>query len=135
MARGRGRGGYQQPTNPAPVSGPSAMSRRTDGGPGSEKRPLNFTGLPYGEAGQLQEMAAAAPTPAAAPGGMGSAPAGGPPAGAPSSALSGLAPSPLGAPDPAGPRMVYQDDPDDLLRALAAINPHPDLYRLMKPGL
>jgi hypothetical protein len=27
------RGGYQQPTNPAPVSGPGALSQRTDGGP------------------------------------------------------------------------------------------------------
>jgi hypothetical protein len=26
------RGGYQQPTNPAPVSGPGALSKRTDGG-------------------------------------------------------------------------------------------------------
>lgn len=26
-----GRGGYRQPTNPSPVSGPGALSRRTDG--------------------------------------------------------------------------------------------------------
>ena len=26
------RGGYQKPSNPAPVSGPGALSRRTDGG-------------------------------------------------------------------------------------------------------
>lgn len=26
-----GHGGYRQPTNPAPVSGPGALSRRTDG--------------------------------------------------------------------------------------------------------
>ena len=25
------RGGYQQPTNPAPVSGPGSLSQRTDG--------------------------------------------------------------------------------------------------------
>ena len=28
-----GHGGYRKPNNPAPVSGPGAMSRRTDGGP------------------------------------------------------------------------------------------------------
>ena len=27
-----GRGGYRQPSNPAPVSGPGALSKRTDGG-------------------------------------------------------------------------------------------------------
>jgi hypothetical protein len=27
-----GRGGYRQPNNPAPVSGPGALSQRTDGG-------------------------------------------------------------------------------------------------------
>jgi len=26
------RGGYRQPNNPAPVSGPGALSQRTDGG-------------------------------------------------------------------------------------------------------
>lgn len=28
-----GHGGYRKPNNPAPVSGPGALSRRTDGGP------------------------------------------------------------------------------------------------------
>ena len=28
-----GRGGYQAPTNPAAISGPGALSQRTDGGP------------------------------------------------------------------------------------------------------
>lgn len=28
-----GHGGYRRPSNPAPVSGPGAMSKRTDGGP------------------------------------------------------------------------------------------------------
>lgn len=43
------KGGYRQPSNPAPVSGPGALSRRTDG-----KQPVRVpTGLPYGEAGQM----------------------------------------------------------------------------------
>lgn len=31
MAQGNGWGGYREPTNPAPVSGPGALSARTDG--------------------------------------------------------------------------------------------------------
>jgi len=31
------RGGYRKPGNPAPVSGPGKLSRRTDGGPGSKQ--------------------------------------------------------------------------------------------------
>lgn len=35
-----GVGGYQAPRNPAPVSGPGALSQRTDGGPGQPVRSL-----------------------------------------------------------------------------------------------
>lgn len=35
MANGQ-HGGYRQPANPAPVSGPGALSQRTDGGPGAQ---------------------------------------------------------------------------------------------------
>ena len=39
-------GGYQQPTNPAPVSGPGALSQRTDGA----GQPAQYmSGLPYGQ--------------------------------------------------------------------------------------
>lgn len=61
------RGGYQRPANPAPVSGPGALSQRTDGGPG--KQPLRTpTGLPYGEGQALTDLQRAAPL-AASPGG------------------------------------------------------------------
>jgi hypothetical protein len=41
------RGGYRQPNNPAPVSGPGALSKRTDGG---ATQPAKYiSGLPYGE--------------------------------------------------------------------------------------
>ena len=45
------RGGYQQPTNPAPVSGPGALSQRTDGGAteGMTQPVKEYTGLPYGQ--------------------------------------------------------------------------------------
>ena len=42
-------GGYRRPANPAAVSGPGSLSRRTDGGPGQPV--MTPTGLPYGEAG------------------------------------------------------------------------------------
>ena len=44
------RGGYQQPTNPAPVSGPGSLSQRTDGGAteGMTQPVQEYTGLPYG---------------------------------------------------------------------------------------
>lgn len=60
MARGKGRGGYQQPRSPAPVSGPGALSQRTDG-----QQPVRVpTGGPYGQAGQLAAAQRAQPLPA-----------------------------------------------------------------------
>ena len=49
-------GGKRTPSNPAPVSGPGALSRRTDGGPGNAKQPIRVpTGGNYGDATQLQQ--------------------------------------------------------------------------------
>lgn len=42
-----GHGGYRQPRNPAPASGPGRLSRRTDGGPGQKLQVAS--GQPYGE--------------------------------------------------------------------------------------
>lgn len=44
-------GGYQQPSNPAPVSGPGELSQRTDGGAidGMTQPQQEYTGLPYGQ--------------------------------------------------------------------------------------
>ena len=60
------QGGYRKPENPAPVSGPGALSQRTDGGPtqGAKYMP----GMPYGENTMAQQTAApmaglAEPTP------------------------------------------------------------------------
>lgn len=41
------RGGYQRPSRPAPVSGPGALSKRTDGAPGQGIKSLPNAG--YGE--------------------------------------------------------------------------------------
>jgi len=57
------QGGYRKPSQPAPVSGPGALSRRTDGGAGQPVRPV--TGLPYGENQALNEIQGAAPMAAA----------------------------------------------------------------------
>lgn len=62
-----GKGGYQAPANPAPVSGPGALSKRTDGGPG--KQPIRTpTGGGYGEGQALTDLQRAEPL-AATPGG------------------------------------------------------------------
>jgi hypothetical protein len=44
------RGGYRQPNNPAPVSGPGMLSKRTDGGAidGMTQPVQNYTGGEYG---------------------------------------------------------------------------------------
>jgi hypothetical protein len=50
------QGGYRKPENPAPVSGPGALSQRTDGGPtqGAKYMP----GMPYGQNTYDQQTAA-----------------------------------------------------------------------------
>lgn len=53
------QGGYQAPNNPAPVSGPGALSQRTDGGPTQPARYIS--GLPYGQGGQTYSNQVAAP--------------------------------------------------------------------------
>jgi hypothetical protein len=45
------KGGYRQPMNPAPVSGPGALSQRTDGGAteGMTQPQQRYSGMPYGQ--------------------------------------------------------------------------------------
>lgn len=68
-----GHGGNRTPSKPAAVSGPGALSRRTDGGPGQPVR--DTTGGAYGDAqafrGMQQQspMASAPATPPMPPGG------------------------------------------------------------------
>lgn len=54
------RGGYRKPNNPAPVSGPGALSRRTDGGPVQGAKEMSAGGK-YGERKALQELQQSAP--------------------------------------------------------------------------
>ena len=53
------QGGYRKPGNPAPVSGPGALSKRTDG--------RIAEGFAYGMNKQINEQAAGAPLAKAAP--------------------------------------------------------------------
>ena len=57
------RGGYRQPSNPAPVSGPGALSQRTDGGAteGMTQPQQQYTGLPWGENKAIAEQQGGAP--------------------------------------------------------------------------
>ncbi len=52
------RGGYQQPSRPAPASGPGPLSQRTDGGPGQAMRQLSNP--EYGEQADFQEIQSSA---------------------------------------------------------------------------
>lgn len=66
------KGGYRKPENPAPASGPGALSRRTDGGPAQGAKYMS--GMPYGQNTMDQQTAApmsggtpVPPTPRVAP--------------------------------------------------------------------
>lgn len=64
MAKKRTKGGYRQPSKPAAVSGPGALSQRTDGGAGNSKQPIRrIPGVAYGEQSALSEQQSAAPLP------------------------------------------------------------------------
>lgn len=67
-------GGYRKPAHPAPVSGPGAQSRRTDGGPADPKQAMrDLPNAKYGEGKAFSEiqggapLAGPAPTPAPIP--------------------------------------------------------------------
>ena len=55
------RGGYRKPKNPAPVSGPGAMSQRTDGGPADPQPMRHVPTDDYGGATEMQDVQQAAP--------------------------------------------------------------------------
>lgn len=114
------RGGYRQPSNPAPVSGPSALSRRTDGGPAQPLR--DVTGLPYGQNQALNDIQAAAPL-ANTPGPSAAPPAAAPGAGAPTMPAP---PVPFGAPT---------QNPDEPVTAGSPLGPGPGpSFPIQSPG-
>lgn len=64
-----GHGGYRQPSNPASVSGPGALSRRTDGGPIRD-----LPNAEYGGNAEFRSLQQAAPVAASASGGGSASP-------------------------------------------------------------
>ncbi len=141
------RGGNRTPQNPAPVSGPGALSRRTDGGPGSKTQPIRVaTGQPYGARKALTTQQQAAPLPDRRPTGPAEGPQG--PAGVnppptPSTPAAAM-PAPIfgatqrpfepptaGLPGPGipGPR---PGEVDDALAMLYSVLPHPQLLALIR---
>lgn len=56
-----GKGGYQKPNNPAPVSGPGAMSQRTDGGPADPQPTRHIPTDEWGGSAEMNEIQQAAP--------------------------------------------------------------------------
>lgn len=86
------QGGYRPPSNPAPVSGPGALSRRTDGGPASNKQPIQkLPDAGYGEQAEfrgIQQGAAMRNVPAPVVGAPSAPPGGAAAAGIPLDAPS-----------------------------------------------
>jgi len=62
-----GKGGYQRPTSPAPVSGPGSLSQRTDGGPAHSQAAKYISGLPYGQGQEMMNTQSSAPMEASTP--------------------------------------------------------------------
>lgn len=127
MAR-TGRGGRRTPTTPAPVSGPGALSRRTDGGASQPVRVAS--GGKYGERQAMESLQQAAPMAA----GAGAAP---PPPTAPLPAAFGPTQRPAepitaGLPSMPAAQSLAQLDADALLRLMIRRYPHPQLVRLMR---
>ena len=130
------RGGKNPPKNPAPVSGPGAQSRRTDGGAGSKGQPLRVaTGQDYGEAKEIEEQQKAAPLATATTGSPAGPPSGGE-GGAPPELGGVFGPSenpgtPLnsGLPQPGQPSPL---DGETLIRILFEKYPSEYLARLME---
>lgn len=124
------RGGRRTPTNPAPVSGPGALSERTDGGPG---QPIRVApGGAYGSRQALEQQQAAAPLAAGPPApGVG----GGAPGGPPPSNIFGPSQRPDESPFAGGQDQqmtLLPQDSNALLRVIYNVYPHPELARLIE---
>tara|TARA_B100000214_G_scaffold119157_1_gene84125 strand:+ start:898 stop:1317 length:420 start_codon:yes stop_codon:yes gene_type:complete len=134
MAKKRGRGGYRRPTptRKNAVSGPGALSQRTDGA----QPVMRLPNAEYGESKAFEEQQQAAPL-----GDSGGAMAPLPMAGPGGSSPNVFAPTenpgePITAGAPVGPGTTpppasLYDDVDILLSALYSVNPHPVIAELI----
>lgn len=141
MARGKGKGGYRAPFKPAGVSGPGALSARTDGAVPQ----MLPSGGDYGDRKALATQQAGAPmSPQGGEStGAGVAPAGaqgaaGPPSYGPQGVFGPTArpgePLTAGVDWGAGPGAPPKALPDDAYiaaKALYSISPTPELERLI----
>jgi len=127
----RGRGGYRKPSNPAPASGPGALSRRTDGGPG---QPIRVApGGDYGDRQALVGQQQAAPL-ASAGRGQPAAPGGVSPEGIFGPTAHPGEPITAGVdtgPGPGSNQPILDDDPYLLAKALLKVAPSPQLEQLV----
>ena len=123
MAKHRSRGGYRQPSNPAPVA--TQDRNRTDGGPGNAKQPLRrLPDADYGANKAFVEQQQAAPLPVA---GEATTPNVFAPTERPGEPATQGVPIGPGA----GPSTVIPDNTDVILQALYQINPHPSIIELI----
>jgi hypothetical protein len=115
-----GPGGYQAPQNPAPASGPSGLSQRTDGGPQQAMQQLS--GAKYGEQKSFQQAQAGAPMAAS------------PSPGQPSTAGSGAGPAmPHGGAGAVTPFTAPTARPGEPVTSGAARGPGPGTAALNLP--
>ena len=121
------------------MSGPGALSRRTDGGPGSDTQPIRAPkGQPYGQAQRLEAQQRAAPLPDNSPN---------PPSVSRSAGGGASGPAAVAQPDVFGPTQRPGEsplagvvpteargapDPDMVVRLLYAAFPHPQLLQLIR---
>lgn len=133
MARKNNHGGKRTPAKPAAVSGPGALSQRTDGGAGQPIR--SIPGQNYGQGVALENQQAAAPM-QAGPQGQPVAGGGGGPQPPPDlfrgTEQPGVDPRAQQALAQSDQRpSAFPQDPDMLLRYLQMVAPHPDIERLL----
>jgi hypothetical protein len=113
-----GKGGYQRPTSPAPVSGPGSLSQRTDGGPAHKQAAKYISGLPYGQGQEMMNTQSSAPMEASTP----------TPNPVPASqiAAAGQQEQPV-APMPVIPLNAPTQRPDEPVTSGANLGPGPDM--------
>lgn len=109
-------GGYRRPSNPAPVSGPGALSRRTDGGPGSGQPVRDLPDAKYGENKAFREAQGAAPMGGGLPDLSGITPFGAPSERPDEAVMSGMPTGPGGGSTmpPRGPGNMTPDQAERL---------------------
>jgi hypothetical protein len=119
-----GKGGYQRPTSPAPVSGPGSLSQRTDGGPAHKQAAKYISGLPYGQGQEMMNTQSSAPMEASAP----------TPNPVPASEIASAGPTQVVEPMPVVPLNAPDQYPDRFVTHGADLGPGPTTASLGLPN-